>query len=72
MSDALTGFQSMKKGHTQPHGPGQSQDPHWLSILQRPAPADRENMLQELDARGCVPGPQVRQVASAVAALNRP
>ena len=72
MPDALTRFQSMERGHTQPQGPGQSDTPQWLSILQGPAPADPENMLRELDALGCVPGPQVGQVAAAVAALARP
>ena len=72
MPDALTRFQSMERGHTQPQGPGQSDTPQWLSILQGPTPAHPENMLREMDALGCVPGPQVGQVAAAVAALARP
>ena len=72
MPDALTRFQSMERSLTQPPGPGQSDTPQWLSILQGPTPADPENMLRELDALGCVPGPQVGQVAAAVAAVARP
>ena len=72
MPDALTRFQSMERSLTQPPGPAQSDTPQWLSILQGPTPADPENMLRELDALGCVPGPQVGQVAAAVAALARP